>query len=120
MQTKFWIPKYVQDTWTGPEYFCLTKALRHASITPKQFHGYWKAKVQSCVDTKRGKTHLLELLEKGGLRRGGDKVERLQLQIWFVNEVVGRNEPAEPEPEPDSAPTRKVCACLHICVNTET
>ena len=51
------------------------------------------------------------MLEKGGLRRGGDKIERLQKRIWFINQILGRKTSEEQE-----TTTQKVCQHACLCI----
>ena len=90
-QKFFWIPKDFQDEWTGPTRFCIAKALRHADVTPEEFDRHWKAKVEQCRKTKKGKKELVRLLTKGGLRQCDSGPRKLERQVWLINEVVGRN-----------------------------
>ena len=108
--------------WTGPEKFSIKSALFRLDITPDRFYGHWKAKIESCENSNTGKKNLLELLDKGGLRRCGNKRQRLQRQIWFVNEIVGRN-----TSEPQATMTQEAQVACKLCVhvrmndiNTET
>ena len=57
-----------------------------------------------CAKSKTGKKELLELLEKGGIRQCDNILKRLQQQIWFANELVGRN-----ASEPEATMTQEVC-----------
>ena len=94
---------FVANTWNGPTKFCIRKALRHARVTHNQFFRFWKAKVHSCRTSVTGAQELSELLERG-LGKCDCKTERLERQIWFINQIVGSN-----APEPETTTTQKVC-----------
>ena len=103
------------DTWDGPKKLCMKKALRCAGISREKFSTCWKAKIESCECSKIGQKELLALLEKGGVRPCANKTKLLQKRIWFVNEVVKHNTPAQ-----EVTKTRRVCACLHVYMTMQT
>ena len=90
----------------------LAEAICRANVAPSEFYDHWKAKVQVSQGSESGKKELVELLEKAGVRGVCNNAQRLEQQIWFVNEVVGRNVARVTEAQNVRAHT-----CIHACIH---
>ena len=108
------VPSFLHDLWDGQKVLVIGRALREANVTPDEFDACWEKQLRSAKQNDRDKNRLVQLLKKGGFKKGRQYSDaRVREKVWFINQVAGRN---TPYPEPVTAPNNPRAVCMYACM----